>query len=92
MKAQNLDRLQRLAAEGQDVPFLATIPSIIPGAEWLWKAWGSLNRTRSEKARPILLAELLAYVEYHGIDSWDDRQLLLRAITEMDKVHLSNVK
>jgi hypothetical protein len=89
---KDIEWLKRLQASGTRVPVLEELPVILPHAQYYWQAFQTLSSRRliiDSKAQAISISEVLAYVQFMGINDAYGRRDFLRIMMMLDAVYLS---
>lgn len=87
---------QQIIERGEDpenYPILKGRPEIWPDLFWVWEAFSFLSSSRQmgfNGPQPISLTEILAYAEFRGIHSPDEREELLHHVQKLDSQYLQD--
>lgn len=89
-KIAQLEHLQKIAAKGQDIPFIHTWnnrPKPLLTSQWVWQAWEVLSSRRfyfDGSPQAIQLTELFKYADEVGITSAPMREDLMAIVVTLD--------
>ncbi len=85
--------LEKIAEEtGRPVPALDSKPEVPEDLLWVWEAWWHLAGSRPSSGfgpLPIPISEILAYCEFLGFRSLDNRAFLLRIVRVLDEEYFT---
>ncbi len=89
MREQVLER----GGDLRDFPILSSRPALFSDLIWVWEAFTQLSGARQvgfNGPLPLSMSEVLAYAQFRGIESPDEREELLHFVQYLDKVWLED--
>lgn len=83
-------------ARGEDpanYPILSSKPEIFTDLIWVWEGFLTLSSARQlgfNGPQPISLSELLAFLQYRGIEDPEDREEFVTLVQSLDQVFMAD--
>lgn len=90
MREKIADNPFNLGQEADQFPILQVDqrPTLFRDVEWVWEGFSSLSGSRQmgyASTQPIPVSEMLAYLNFRGIEDSDDREEFIFLVQRLDR-------
>lgn len=88
------EQIEERGEDPENYPVLAANakPTIFDDLIWVWEGFGVLSSSRQmgmNGPQPLILSEIIFYLDYIGIDSRDEREEFLHLVQFLDRVYIA---